>query len=106
MSKRSVILYDREMRTAMEECRVMTLRRKREIRWAAALSLLCFLQVLTLMMMAGTLADGGQGNVPQPYGLALLSEDASGYVLVGVIAFMAAVAITVLCSRYRRRKNM
>ena len=61
MSKRGVILYDTEMRTAMEERRVVTLHRKREIRLAAALSLLCFLQVLTLMMMAGTLADGGQG---------------------------------------------
>ena len=54
MSKRGVILYDTEMRTAMEERRVVTLHRKREIRLAAALGLLCFLQVLTLMMMAGT----------------------------------------------------
>lgn len=37
------------------------------------------------------------------YGSILLAEDAGGYVLAGVIAFMAGVIVTVLCIRYRKK---
>ncbi len=36
---------------------------------------------------------------------ALLFESAGGYVLVGVVAFMAAVIITVLCLRYSAKRK-
>ena len=36
-------------------------------------------------------------------GVMLLYEDAGGYVLVGVIAFAAAVVITVACVRHREK---
>ena len=39
------------------------------------------------------------------YGSILLHEDAGGYVLVGVISFITAVVITVLCIRYRERNK-
>ena len=42
------------------------------------------------------------------YGTILLHEDAGGYVLVGLVAFSAAVVITTLCFKYReheRRKD-
>ena len=35
----------------------------------------------------------------------LLREDAGGYVLVGVVSFAAAAAITALCFRLRNREN-
>ena len=35
----------------------------------------------------------------------LLREDAGGYVLVGVVSFAAAAAITALCFRLRIREN-
>ena len=35
----------------------------------------------------------------------LLREDAGGYVLVGVVAFAAAAAITALCFRLRSKEN-
>ena len=38
-------------------------------------------------------------------GAMLLSEDAGGYVLVGVAAFAAAVVITALCMKYRDREK-
>ena len=37
------------------------------------------------------------------YGSILLHEGASGYVVVGVLSFTAAVVITVLCIRYRKK---
>ena len=39
------------------------------------------------------------------FGAMLLREDAGGYVLVGVISFAAAAAITALCFRLRNREN-
>ena len=35
----------------------------------------------------------------------LLREDAGGYVLVAVVSFVAAAAITALCFRLRNREN-
>lgn len=35
----------------------------------------------------------------------LLREDAGGYVLVAVVSFAAAVVITALCFRLRKREN-
>ena len=39
------------------------------------------------------------------FGAMLLREDAGGYVLVAVLSFAAAAAITALCIRLRIREN-
>ena len=39
------------------------------------------------------------------FGAMLLREDAGGYVLVGVVSFAAAAAITALCFRLRNRES-
>ncbi len=39
------------------------------------------------------------------FGAMLLQEDAGGYVLVAVVSFAAAAAITALCFRLRIREN-
>ena len=44
------------------------------------------------------------GNLSESYyGAFRLSQSAGGYVLVGVIAFAAAVAVTLICQRWRYR---
>lgn len=59
----------------------------------------------------GADAGGGHGRrAGQPeawgvFGAMLLREDAGGYVLVGVVSFAAAAAITALCFRLRSREN-
>ena len=40
------------------------------------------------------------------YGAFLLSREAGGYILVGVICFAAAVAITLLCLKLKSIKNL
>jgi len=48
-------------------------------------------------------------TLPQatPYGSILLANDAGGYVLTAILAFMAGVITTVLCSRYKNQwKNI
>lgn len=39
------------------------------------------------------------------YGTILLGAGAGGYVLAGVLAFMAGVVVTVLCIRHRKRRE-
>ena len=59
----------------------------------------------------GADADGehsrraGQSAARGVFGAMLLREDAGGYVLVAVVSFAAAAAITALCFRLRSREN-
>ena len=58
-----------------------------------------------LMQAAGTLVAPGQTAAWGVFGAMLLREDAGGYVLVAVVSFAAAAAITALCFRLRIREN-
>ena len=97
-------MYETEMWVAIVEQRVNLLYRKRENRLIAMLSMLCLMLTSSLTGAIGTFGGGGKGRVDGLYGANMLFEDTGGYVLVGVIAFVAAVAITVLCIRYREKK--
>ena len=54
---------------------------------------------------ADALIVRGQTAAWGVFGTRLLREDAGGYVLVAVVSFAAAVAITALCFRLRIREN-
>lgn len=97
-------MYDIQTRVAMVERRVNVLRRKRDNRLTAMLSMLCLMLTGSLAGAIGAFGSGGQGYVSGLYGATMLLEDAGGYVLVGVLTFVAAVVITVLCIRYRKKK--
>ena len=58
-----------------------------------------------LMQMASAVVGPGQSAARGVFGAMLLREDAGGYVLVGVVCFAAAAAITALCFRLRSREN-
>ena len=58
-----------------------------------------------LMQAAGTLVAPGQTAAWGSFGAMLLREDAGGYVLVAVVSFAAAAAITALCFRLRIMEN-
>ncbi|MFR3880863.1 MAG: hypothetical protein ACLTX9_11165 [Oscillospiraceae bacterium] len=53
---------------------------------------------------ADALIVRGQTAAWGAFGAMLLREDAGGYVLVAVVSFAAAAAITALCFRLRNRK--
>ena len=86
--------------------RTLERRRRREKRRIYRLSALC---VALLVCLAGTLEAASKETgalVPSgAFGSMLLYEDAGGYVLVGVIAFSAAVVITVLCMKYKAKSK-
>ena len=98
-------MYDTVRRVALVKQRVRENTRRRRRREAISLSAACMLLCAALMQAAGTVVGPGQPEAWGVFGAMLLREDAGGYVLVGVVSFAAAAAITALCFRLRSREN-
>ena len=100
-----------QMRTAEERIDLLHKRaeemkrgmqRRTEALWGTVSVFLLILAVtLTVHFTGGAHAVGGGGIA----GSSLLSEDAGGYVLVGVITFALGVAVTVLCGAIKKRNG-
>ncbi len=74
----------------------------------------CMIQRLSLSFVAlcccliysvGHFSGRSPGSVQGLSGATMLFENAGGYVLVGVVCFIAAAVITVLCLRSRGKNN-
>ena len=98
-------MYDTERRVALVKQRVRENTRRRQRREAISLSAFCLMLFTALAGAADALIVRGQTAAWGAFGAMLLREDAGGYVLVGVVCFAAAAAITALCFRLRIREN-
>ena len=98
-------MYDTAKRVALVKQRVRENTRRIQRREAISLSAACMLLFAVLMQAAGTVVGPGQPEAWGAFGAMLLREDAGGYVLVAVVSFAAAAAITALCIRLRSREN-
>ena len=98
-------MYDTARRVALVKQRVRENTRRRQRRGIYGLSAACMLLFAVLMQAAGTVVGPGQPEAWGVFGAMLLREDAGGYVLVAVVSFAAAAAITALCFRLRNREN-
>ena len=98
-------MYDTARRVALVKQRVRENTRRRQRREVGGLSAVCLLLLAALMQAAGTVIGQGQTAARGVFGAMLLREDAGGYVLVAVVSFAAAAAITALCIRLRNREN-
>ena len=98
-------MYDTARRVALVKQRVRENTRRRQRREAISLSAACMLLFAVLMHAVGTVAGPGQPEAWGVFGAMLLREDAGSYVLVAVVSFAAAAAITALCIRLRTREN-
>ena len=98
-------MYDTARRVALVKQRVRENTRRRQRRGIYGLSAACMLLFAVLMETAGTVVGPGQPEAWGAFGAMLLREDAGGYVLVAVVSFAAAAAITALCFRLRIREN-
>ena len=98
-------MYDTARRVALVKQRVRENTRRRQRRGIYGLSAMCMLLFAVLTQAAGTVVGPGQPEAWGVFGAMLLREDAGGYVLVAVVSFAAAAAITALCIRLRNRKN-
>ncbi len=98
-------MYDTARRVALVKQRVRENTRRRQRCEAISLSALCLMLFTALAGAADALIVRGQTTAQGVFGTMLLREDAGGYVLVAVISFAAASAITALCFRLRTREN-
>ena len=98
-------VYDTARRVALVKQRVRENTRRRQRRGIYGLSAMCMLLFAVLMQAAGTVVGPGQPEAWGVFGAMLLREDAGGYVLVAVVSFAAAAAITALCIRLRNRET-
>ena len=98
-------MYDTARRVALVKQRARENTRRRQRRGIYGLSAACMLLFAVLMQTAGTVVAPGQTAAWGVFGAMLLREDAGGYVLVAVVSFAAAAAITALCFRLRNREN-
>ena len=93
-------MYDTARRVALVRQRV-----RRQQHGIYGLSAACMLLFAVLMQAISTVVRPGQTAAWGVFGAMLLREDAGGYVLVAVVSFAAAAAITALCMRFRIREN-
>ena len=98
-------MYDTTRRVELVKRQIRKNTRRRQKRGIGRLSAVCMLLFAALMQAAGTVVGPGQPEAWGVFGAMLLREDAGGYVLVAVVSFAAAVAITALCFRLRIREN-
>ena len=98
-------MYDTARRVALVKQRVRENTRRKRQRGIYGLSAACMLLFAVLMQTAGTVIGPGRTAAWGVFGAMLLREDAGGYVLVAVVSFAAAAAITALCFRLRNREN-
>ena len=98
-------MYDTARRVALVKQRVREKTRRKQRRGIYGLSAMCMLLFAVLTQAAGTVVGPGQSEAWGVFGAMLLREDAGGYVLVAVVSFAAAAAITALCMRFRIREN-
>ena len=98
-------MYDTARRVALVKQRVRENTRRRKRRGIYGLSAACMLLFAALIQAAGTAVGPGQPEALGVFGAMLLRQDAGGYVLVAVVSFAAAAAITALCFRLRIREN-
>ena len=98
-------MYDTARRVTLVKQRVRENTRRKRQRGIYGLSAACMLLFAVLMETAGTLVAPGQTAAWGVFGAMLLRQDAGGYVLVSVVSFAAAAAITALCFRLRNREN-
>ena len=98
-------MYDTARRVALVKKRKHEYARRKQQREICGLSAACMLLFAALMQTASTVVGPGQSAARGVFGAMLLREDAGGYVLVAVVSFAAAAAITALCFRLRSREN-
>ena len=98
-------MYDTARRVALVKQRVQENTRRRQRREVGGLSAVCLLLLAALMESADALIAPGQTAAWGAFGAMLLRQDAGGYVLVAVVSFAVAAAITALCFRLRNRET-
>ena len=95
-----------DQRAALVHVRAQALARQKERKTFAGLSALSLCLLMALTWTIVQCAGAGHGLSPgELTGSSLLADSAGGYVLVAVLSFTAAVAVTTLCFRFQRKQT-
>ena len=98
--------YDLDESVTIVENRIQRRKIRKLRRSIASLSALCAaLLGLAVFSLYSFISFGEVGNYHSVYGTLMISDEAGGYVLVGVLSFFVAVAVTLLCIYLKRRKD-
>ena len=98
-------MYDTAERLRRVKLRARELRCNKENRLLGGLSAVCVVLLVSITGVIGIMTGGAPGMVSGFYGATLLYDDAGAYVLVGMLAFVAGVIVTMLCLRYRGKNR-
>lgn len=79
--------------------------RKRECLLITGLSALSVMLFSSIWVVFALISDGGiHGGVVQGlFGATMMFDNIGGYVLVGILTFIAAVALTLFCVRHKEK---
>ena len=94
-------MMDTGQRVKLVKSRAWQMRRRQEKHITERLSLVSVALCCCLIYAMGHFP----GRSPGLNGATMLLENVGSYVLVGVICFIAAVAVTVFCTRLRKKNN-
>ncbi|HJA65367.1 MAG TPA: hypothetical protein H9955_03565 [Candidatus Mediterraneibacter cottocaccae] len=95
-------MYDTKTRVGLVKRQVRKRKLRHEKHMLRSLSVLCLFLCISLMGAIRAFTGFARPAAPGMYGAILMHEGAGGYVLAGLLAFTAAVLITVLCIRCRK----
>ncbi len=95
-------MLDTESRVDLVVSRARSRRRVQEKRSIRLLSSACAVLTLCIIGLVTSLSQPGMGDVVGLYGATIFYDQAGGYILVALVSFVAAVAITLGCRAYRR----
>ena len=98
-------MYDTARRVELVKRQIRKNTRRRQKRGIGRLSAVCMLLFAALMQTADRVVGPGQPEAWGVFGAMLLREEAGGYVLVAVVSFAVAAAITALCFRLKSKEN-
>ncbi len=94
-------MYTTQVRVHQAYQRAVAHKRQQQTGWIAALrGFCCALLALDISVLV-YISDAKRYYTPERwmYGTTLLPSDAGGYVLVAVVAFVVAVAVTIVCMK-------
>lgn len=85
--------------------RVRQYRRRHEQRSITLLGILCLLLTAGILPLLSNAGVQGTSSVLDGYSSVLLHSGASSYVVIGIAAFVAGAAVTMLCLYLKKRNR-
>lgn len=98
--------YNLDESVTIVENRIRNRKIRKLRRSIVSLSALCAALIgLAVFSLYSFISFSEVGSSHSVYGTLMISNEAGGYVLVGVVSFFVAVAVTLLCIYIKRKKS-